>query len=277
MAGPLDRGALAARVDSLIATYTEDFFLHRRRFGVGTEQPVFIVGLPRSGTTLTEQIVAAHRRMHGAGELPDLGRLAASVLGPDDAMWQSALRLDENGSRGLAGSYLEALRDGAAKGLLRICDKSPLNFFQLAFAALLFPGVRVVHCLRAPRDNALSIWMENFNPDQHYATDFSDLAFYYGEYRRLIAHWHEALPLGILDMPYETTVDNVEDQARRLVDFLGAPWDDRCLEFHTSERAVQTLSRWQVRQPIYARSVNRWKAYAEFLPEIDAAFAGYAP
>jgi hypothetical protein len=257
----------------MIRTYSTAFFFERRRFGLGSDQPVFIVGLPRSGTTLTEQILSAHPRLHGAGELPDLARLAISALGPDDSTWQAATLLEENQSRTLARRYLEALRNGAPKRRLRLSDKSPLNFFQLAFAALLFPNARVVHCRRAARDTALSIWMENFNPEQHYATDFADLAFFTAEYERLMAHWRDALPLKILDLQYEDTVADLEGQARRLIAFLGAPWNDRCLDFHVNARAVQTPSRWQVRRPIYSRSIGRWKAYAEYLPELDSAFA----
>ncbi|MGH8727717.1 MAG: tetratricopeptide repeat-containing sulfotransferase family protein [Burkholderiales bacterium] len=273
--GPLDRDKLAARVDGVIETYTAEFFAERRRFGVGTNQPVFIVGLPRSGTTLTEQILAAHPWVHGAGELPTLSRLAACALAdPGDPSWHAAMKLDRTKSRELAYEYLRALRDGAPKGRLRISDKSPLNFFHLAFAALLFPGARVIHCQRESRDNALSIWMENFNTDQRYATDFDDLAFYTAQYKRLMAHWRAVLPLPSLEVQYEEMVADVEAQARRLMEFLGAPWDARCLDFDKSERAVQTPSRWQVRQPIYSRSVGRWKTYAEQLPHLSAAFDG---
>ncbi len=152
-------------------------------------------------------------------------------------------------------------------------DKSPLNFFHLALAAVLFPNARVIHCVRDPRDNALSIWMENFNPDQRYATDFEDLAWFTAEYRRLISHWRRHLPLEMLELRYEDTVADLEGQARKLVAFLDAPWEARCLDFHRSERAVQTPSRWQVRQPIYTQSVARWKAYAPYLPQLPAAFA----
>ena len=273
-AGPLDREQFARRVDSIVRTYGAEFFSERRRFGVGTDQPVFIVGLPRSGTTLTEQILAAHPWLHGAGELPTLSRVATHALADtDDQPWQAALKLDQMKSRELAHKYLRALRDGAPKGRLRISDKSPLNFFHLAFAATLFPGARVIHCRRDLRDNALSIWMENFNPDQRYATDFDDLAFYTAQYRRLMAHWRNVLPLPILDLQYEETVTDVEAQARRLLEFLGASWDARCLDFHRSERTVQTPSRWQVRQPIYTRSVGRWHKYAEYLPGLTTAFA----
>lgn len=275
-AGPLDRAALAARVDGIIATYTADFFHERRRFGIGTDQPVFIVGLPRSGTTLTEQILAAHPFMFGAGELPDLARLAVqSLAGRTHAPWQAAAHIQNDmASRLLAHEYLRALRRNAPTDCRRISDKQPLNFFHLAFAALLFPNARVIHCRRDPRDTALSIWMENFNPDQRYATDFDDLAFFTRHYRRAMAHWHEVLPLKILDVQYEQVVADLEGQVKRLIAFLGAPWDDRCLAFHRQERAVQTPSRWQVRQPIYTGSVGRWQRYRDFLPELEAACAG---
>ncbi|SLM48869.1 putative Sulfotransferase [Nitrospira japonica] len=278
-AGALDRQALQARVDGISGTYTADFFTDRRSFGIGTDQPVFIVGLPRSGTTLIEQVLSAHPAMHGAGELPDLARLAVqSIAGQKQAPWKAAACLqDEMTSRLLAHEYLQALRRNAPPDCPRISDKQPLNFFHLTFAALLFPNARVIHCRRDAKDNALSIWMENFNPDQRYATDFADLAFFRTQYERLMAHWHAALPLTILDVQYEDVVADLEGQARRLMTFLGAPWDDRCLNFHQQERAVQTPSRWQVRQPIYTKSVGRWKHYAPYLPELTEAFSQQSP
>jgi tetratricopeptide (TPR) repeat protein len=270
-AGALDRDALARRVDALITHYPKEFFAARQHWGDSSRQPVFIVGLPRSGTTLTEQIMAAHPMMHGAGELTDLSRLASTCAG-DEEPWRAALMLDAAQSRTHAQDYLQVLRDGAASDVFHISDKSPLNFFQLAFAALLFPHAKVVHCVRDARDNALSIWMENFNPDQRYATDFSDLAFHRQQYLRLMAHWRKHLPLPIHEIRYEDTVADLERQARGLVAFLGLPWDKACLEFHRSERAVQTPSRWQVRQPIYSRSVQRWRQYAPWLPGLETAF-----
>lgn len=273
--GPFNRAGMTGRIDAILAAYTVEFFAERRHLGIGTDQPVFIVGLPRSGTTLTEQILSAHPLLHGAGELPDLARLAKQSLeGEDVAPWEAAQYLDEEmTSRRLAHEYLSAMRRSAPPDCRRISDKQPLNFFHLAFAALLFPNARVIHCRRDARDNALSIWMENFNPDQTYATDFGDLAHFTAEYRRLMAHWRAVLPLQILEVQYEDTVADLEGQARRLIDFLGAPWDERCLNFHQQDRAVQTPSRWQVRQPIYSKSVGRWRRYREFLPELESAFA----
>lgn len=263
--GPLDRAALAARVDGITQTYTRDFFASRTRYGIGNDQPVFIVGLPRSGTTLTEQILAAHPLLHGAGELPDIARIAAQRAG-DAEPWRAAQLIDEAQSRTLANACLDSMRAGAPKQRLRVIEKSPLNFFHLALIAILFPNARIIHCVRDLRDNALSIWMENFNARQRYATELDDLAFFAGQYRRLMKHWHERLPLRMLEVKYEDTVRDIEGQARTLLKFLDAPWDARCLEFHQHERAVQTPSRWQVRSPIYGSSVGRWKAYAEYLP-----------
>jgi hypothetical protein len=269
--GGLDRAALVARIDGIVEHYTRDFFASRRHWGCGSRQPVFIVGLPRSGTTLTEQILASHPMLHGAGELPDLSSLAARTAG-SEAPWRAGLLLDEAQTRNCAQDYLLALREGAASGALRISDKSPLNFFQLAFAAVLFPYAMVVHCVRDARDNALSIWMENFNPDQRYATDFADLAFHRAQYLRLMAHWQRHLPLALHDVRYEATVADLDTTAHGLIEFLDAPWDPACLAFHTHARAVQTPSRWQVRQPIYTGSVERWRHYAPYLPALEQAF-----
>jgi hypothetical protein len=207
--------------------------------------------------------------MHGAGELPDLPRLAART---SHTPWKAAQFVDAEASRVLAHEYLRALRDGAPRGRLRITDKSPFNFFQLGLAALLFPQARVIHCRRNARDNALSIYLENFNGDQHYATEVGDIAHLRAGYERLMEHWRRVLPLPVFDLDYEALVANPEDEARRIVAFLNVPWDRRCLDFHASDRPVQTPSRWQVRERIYSRSVGRWRAFAPHLPELATAF-----
>lgn len=273
IAGPLDRDALKRRVDETIALATREFFEARRRHGLGSDQPVFIVGMPRSGTTLSEQILAAHPQAHGAGELPDLARLASLAASDEGvAPWQAVAHIDPERSRALAGAYLRALREGAPVTALRVSDKSPLNAFQLALAAVMLPNARVIHVRRAAPDVALSIWMENFNAEQRYATDFGDLRCFIDEVERLMAHWRLVLPLPILEIRYEDMVADLEGQARRMLSFLGLPWDRRCLDFHRGERAIQTPSRWQVRQPLYAGSVGRWRRYADWLPEIAAQF-----
>lgn len=203
-----------------------------------------------------------------------MARLAIRLVetSADAEPWQAAARLDLGQSRVLARQYLRALRDGAPRRRLRISDKAPFNLFQLGLAALLFPNARIVLCTRALRDTALSIWLENFKPDQTYATDFADLACFAAEVGRLADHWRAVLPLRMLNMRYEDTVADLEAAARRLIGFLGVPWHKACLDFHASDRAVQTPSRWQVRQPLYATSVGRWRAYAPYLPDLVGAF-----
>jgi tetratricopeptide (TPR) repeat protein len=272
LSGAFDRKALCMRVDAIVRTYTAEFFAQRHNFGVETDQPVFIVGLPRSGTTLTEQILSAHPLLHGAGELPDLAKLAIQSLPEGGVPWRAALGLNAQTAQQLADEYLHTLRRKTAASPIRISDKQPLNFFHLAFVALLFPHARIIHCTRNVRDTALSIWMENFNVDQEYATDFSDLAYFISEYQRLMAHWQIVLPLKIWEMRYEETVADLDGQAKRLIKFLDVPWDAQCLNFHQADRAVQTPSRWQVRQPIYTRSVNRWQRYREYLPALETIF-----
>jgi len=273
-AGGLDQSALQRRVDHLIRTYDADFFAGRSGWGQPDEGPVFIVGLPRSGTTLVEQILAAHPEAEGAGELEDLPRLALGIAGGGDAdTWRAAACLDERASRRIAEQYSAALRRGGRERARRVTDKTPFNLFHLAFAATLFPGARVIHCVRDPRDTALSIWLEDFSPSQRYATDFVDIACLERECRRLMVHWQRVLPLSLLTVTYEDLVSDPATQTTRLLDFVGLPHDEGCLAFHASDRPVQTPSRWQVRQPIDASAVGRWRRFSPCLPELERAFS----
>lgn len=271
-AGPLNRAELETRIEAIAQAYDPDFFRGRQRFGLATAQPVFIVGLPRSGTTLTEQVIAAHPKMHGAGELPDLPWIARRVAGPETEPWRAAGLIEERAAARVATEYLKALRRGAPAGMARITDKTPLNAFHLGLVATLFPRARVVWCRRALADNALSIWFENFNAEQHYATDFGDLRLFGEAVDRLMRHWQAALPLPIHVVDYEAMVGDLETTARDLVAFLGVPWDDACLDFYATGRAVQTPSRWQVRQQIYTRALGRAQRYAPHLPDLATAF-----
>ena len=273
-AGGLDRAEHMARIDALIEVFDKRFFAERREFGSSDTRPVFIVGMPRSGTTLTERIIAAHPQAGGAGELPDLARLVSEVAffaGPDVAWPYSAHRFDGAAISEMAHDYLGRLERAGGKGHARIVDKAPLNFFALGLAALLFPRAHVIWCRRDPRDVSVSNFGENFAPSQTYSTDLDDMAFYIGQYERLMAHWQSVLPLPIREHVYENVVGDVETQSRDLIAFLGLPWDPACLLFHEGANAVQTPSRWQVRRPIYASSVGRWRDYRPWItPLLDA-------
>jgi hypothetical protein len=235
---------------------------------------VFIVGLPRSGTTLIEQVLASHSRIHGAGEL----RLARhsfeslpSALGRTDPPRDCVASLDPPALQRLADQHLAALHvidDGRAA---RIVDKMPDNYMYLGLLSLLFPRAVFIHCRRDLRDVALSCWMCDFRI-LRWANHPDHVAHRFRHYLRLMDHWRAVLTVPIHEVHYEDTVADLESVARRLVAACGLDWEPACLEFHRTERPVRTASLTQVRQPIYQQSVDRWKNYESALPEVFAAF-----
>jgi tetratricopeptide (TPR) repeat protein len=268
-----DLDAHRAWVDRVLAAFDAARMARLPRASNLSRLPVFIVGMPRSGTTLTEQIVASHPEAAGAGELSDVMRmvdglprgLGASVPWPDCAADLDRATLDR-----LAETYLATLR-GRFPDALRVTDKMPQNFLHLGLIALLFPGARVVHCIRDPVDTCLSCYFQYFGVGHAYAGDLRTLGLYYREYERLMAHWKSVLDLPILDLRYEDLVAHQEEKSRELIDFVGLKWDDRCLRFHETRRDVATASHDQVRRPIYTDSVERWKPYEKHLgPLLDA-------
>lgn len=259
--------------DSLIETFTPEMLAARSGYGSPSDVPVFVVGMPRSGTTLTEQICASHPDVHGAGELSKIRRVANAI----DLKKSSAGRLDQviasitkDLSRTLAEEHLTYLRERAPSAL-RIVDKMPHNFELIGLIAVLFPNARIIHCRRDAIDNCVSCFVQRFGEGHSYNADLKALGLYYREYDRLMRHWNEIFPGLIFENQYETLVEDQEAQSRRLIDYLGLPWDDACLRFFDRDGSVNTPSRWQVRQPIYRSSVKRWKNYEnEIQPLIDA-------
>ncbi|MCA9310701.1 MAG: sulfotransferase, partial [Phycisphaerales bacterium] len=233
---------------------------------------VFIVGMPRSGTSLVEQIIDCHPRAHGAGELSAIRQMVVNMYHrlktdrffPDYLDMVDADLLTEFG-----GAHLRELLS-LAPGAARIVDKAPGNFVNLGLIAQLYPRARVINCQRDPRDSCLSCYFKSFTFGLQFSNSLESLGRYYNDYERLMAHWHTALDLPILDVQYEDTVKDVETAARRIIDFLGLPWDDACLRFHESDRQVNTASYEQVRQPIYDSSVGRYRPYeAHLKPLLD--------
>jgi tetratricopeptide (TPR) repeat protein len=254
-----DAEALSRTVDRIIETFTPDFFAQRRSWGDESELPVFVVGMPRSGTTLVEQIAASHHDVHGAGELPDISRLAFGLAHGGDPTAGTAWTADDIATASRA--HLDNL-ESMAGGATRLVDKMPGNVFHLGLIATLFPSARVVFCRRDGRDNCLSCYFQQFAKNNLlYSYDLRDCARQFLETERLTEHWLRNLPLPMLEIRYEDMVADQEGQSRRLIEFLGLPWDPACLEFHRTERQVVTASLWQVRQPIYTRSVGRWRHY----------------
>jgi tetratricopeptide (TPR) repeat protein len=235
-----------------------------------SERPVFIVGMPRSGTTLAEQILASHPEVFGAGELPYWNSAASAYTASrssDDGLNGVP---DEPNLRALADEYLKRL-DELSPDALRVVDKMPGNFLYLGLIHRALPGARIIHMRRNPIDTCLSIYFQNFGPVHSYANDLKDLAHYYGEYLRLMEHWRLNLPPNaILDVPYEGLVEDQEGWSRKMVEFIGLPWDPACLEFHQTPRTVSTFSKWQARQKISGSSVERWRNYEKFVGPLQS-------
>lgn len=260
-------------VDAMIEIFTPDLLAERAGYGNSSEVPVFVVGMPRSGTTLTEQICASHPYAHGAGELSKLRRVANATGLLDRSsgdMAQSIMSITPDLSKMLADEHLAYLGERSPHAA-RVIDKMPHNFEVVGLIWLLFPNARVIHCRRDAIDNCVSCFMLAFSEGHSYNCDLRTLGLYYREYDRLMRHWNRVFPGRILENRYETLIENQEEQSRRLINYLGLSWDDACLRFFERDGAVNTYSRWQVRQPIYKSSVKRWKNYErEIQPLIEA-------
>jgi len=270
-----DSSVVAKSFDALIKAFDVQIFDHDRPIGSRSERPVFIVGLPRSGTTLTEQILSSHPQAFGAGELRKIPEFV-KLLRPD---YPEIMETIDGGELAeLAADYLDHLDRLAGRDALRVSDKLPTNSLNLGLIARLFPNAKIVYCRRDPMDIALSCFMELFDLDQDYTTDFTDFGTYFLLHERLMAHWRRVLPIPIHELSYEEMVSSPEASTRALLDYCGLAWDPACLNFTSTDRTVRTPSRWQVRQPIYQRSVGRWRNYAEHLKGLERQLkeAGYA-
>ncbi|HYB33717.1 MAG TPA: sulfotransferase [Steroidobacteraceae bacterium] len=260
VAQPYDRDARARFVDDLVHTYTRERLSHAPLGASDSALPVFVVGMPRSGTSLIEQILVSHPSVKGAGELP-FWSLAAR-------QHEAAIRQEPPGealTSKLAAGYLRTLARHAADAL-RVVDKSPFNSDYLGLIHWVFPNARMIYMQRDPIDTCLSCYFSELPAALEFTMDLSDLAHYYREHRRLISHWRSTLPAGtLLEVPYEQLVADQERWTRRILDFLGLNWDARCLEYQLTEGVVLTASYWQVRQKLYGSSVGRWRNYQKFI------------
>jgi len=264
-----DGAKLTRRVDRVIGFCNPGLVRSAARHASMSELPVFIIGMPRSGTSLAEQILASHPAVVGVGEVK---------------FWDAAFRrlIDTEGDAdtsahsmaGVADAYLARLPT-PAEGVLRVIDKMPANFLYAGLIHAVFPRARIIHMQRHPLDTCLSVYFQNFFGIGAYANDFSDLAHYYGEYLRVTGHWRAMLPgTALLEVPYEALIADQEGWTRRMLDFIGLPWDPACLNFERTERVVITASKWQVRQKIHAGSAGRWRHYEPWIGPLVEALRG---
>ncbi len=283
---PFSEPNFAALVDGLMRIFDKPFLDGHKAFGASSERPIFVLGMPRSGTTLVEQILASHPEVHGSGEISALAAVIHALEGLPGPRWaqkpypEAASLIGKEEAAALAELYLEASGKEAG-GAARVTDKLPGNFLHIGLIALLLPRARIIHCRRDPFDTCLSCYFQNFEEAQPFARRLDRLGQYYRQYERLMAHWRQVLPRPMLEVAYEALVAEPEPWCRRILEHCGLAWDERVLQFFATERSVRTASYWQVRQPIYQSSVARWRHYRQHLgplfealgrrPDADAA------
>ena len=271
-----DREAHVRFINSTIAAFSEDTLAQLTSLGNPSARPIFIVGMPRSGTSLAEQILASHPDVYGAGELMDFAAVAQG-LGFDHAhssgFTARLASLNDAESSRYVEAYLQSI-DRLSNGERYVTDKLPYNFLHLGLIQILFPNARVIHARRDPMDSCLSCYFLAFIGTHPHAYDLEDLGVYYREYERLMTHWHDVLSLPILDVQYEEAVEDIEATCRRMIEFCELDWDDRVLDFHQSDRVVRSASYDQVRRPVYRSSVGRWKPYEAWLDPLRQGLSG---
>jgi len=268
-----DSAATGKWLERIAATFTPELFERMQGPGAPSELPVFIIGMPRSGTTLVEQILSSHSQVTGAGELPFLRQIVEDRGEFPGSM--SSLKQDDLAQMGQA--YLARIASLAGQKS-RLINKMPANFFYAGLIPLILPGARIIHCRRDPVDTCLSCYTKLFAGEQSFTYEQTELGEFYTYYSKLMEHWAQVLPADrYIEVDYEAVVDDLDGEARRLVNFLGLPWEDACLRFHDNRRVVRTASVNQVRQPIYKTSKGRWQAHADQLGPLLAALGITAP
>ena len=267
---PFDLARRARFFHSLMDVFNKDYLERHRSVGPDDNLPIFIFGMPRSGTSLTEQILASHPDVHGAGESDGMEDLVRSVSGktgePFPGCW---LNLGVREIHDIGVNYLDRMRESAT-GSRFITDTTPMNFRYAGLIATIMPGARLVHCVRNPMDTCLSIFQQPLIDTHAYAHDLADLGGFYRLYQALMAHWCNVLPGRIYNLCYEDLATDSESEIRKLLKHCGLSFHYDCLAFHETKRSVRTPSASQVRQPIYTASIERWKRYETQLAPLKA-------
>jgi hypothetical protein len=261
--------------------FDKAFFKRLQGGGDPSDVPIFVLGMPRSGTTLTEQIIASHPQVHGAGELPYLWEIVqqqpvagkqSHLIYPENLTSLTHETLTQWGQE-----YFTRLRRRALEAK-HITDKMPANYLALGLIPLMLPNAKIIHVKRNPGDTCVSCFTRLFNRNQDATYDLAELGQHYANYARLMQHWQRVLPAGtFIEVQYEDIVADAESEARRLIDFCSLEWNDACLAFHKNKRNVHTASASQVRQTVYASSVDRWRHYEKHLRPLLDALGEFAP
>jgi tetratricopeptide (TPR) repeat protein len=258
------------RQDRIMEVFSKEFLAEQAGHGCPARDPIFIVGLPRAGSTLIEQILASHSQVEGTLELPFLAKLASTIgrYRADRTHYPEAVRdFNPRDWRAYGEQYLEQAQEFRSTDAPRFTDKLPNNFPHIGLLKLILPNAVVINARRHPIDSCLGAYKQLFALGQNFTYDMFDLAEYYRQYHKVMKHWHEVLPGQVLDVHYEDTVADLEGQVRRILEHCGLPFEESCLRFYENTRAVKTASSEQVRQPIYRDAVGRWRRYEPHINE----------
>ncbi len=257
--------------DAIIEVFSKEFVERSSGLGHPDKAPIFVVGLPRSGSTLIEQILASHSMVEGTSELPYVQQVARTLdrNRADGINYpQALLELEEKHFKALGQDYMQRAQMHRLEGTPHFIDKMPNNFPSVGFIHLMLPNAKIIDARRYPLDSCLSCYRQLFGQGQPFTYDLTDIGEYFLQYQRLMDHWHDVMPGRILTVQYEDVVTDFETQVRRLIDYCELPWEDACLRFHDTDRPVRTASSEQVRQPIYTRSVHFWRNHEKNLGEL---------
>jgi len=261
-------------IERQCALFDAHYFAARRGYGAESDLPVFVVGMPRSGTTMVERLLASHPAVRGGGLRYSVERQILSLprrLGRDVAFPGSVAAMDAELARALGQAYVEEFGE-LGPDILRVTDHLPENFLRLGYVATVLPRARVVFCRRDPIDTCLSCYFQDFRGPETFSFDLDHLVAYYRGYERIVAHWRSVLPLSTTEIWYEDLVSDFQTAARDLIAFCGLEWDDACARFHESDEVVHSPSLWQVRQPVYTSSLGRWKRFERHIGPLLEAF-----
>jgi hypothetical protein len=263
-----DPVAFEVRHEEIIEVFSDEFLAQHAGQGDESTAPIFIVGLPRSGSTLIEQILASHSQVEGTAELPTLGQLAASIgrYRRDNLQYPFAVReLRTKDFRGYGRQYIDQTRAFRSTDKPYFTDKLPNNFSHVGLVHLILPNAKIINARRHPFDSCLGGYKQLFGKGQDFTYDMLELAGYYRQYHETMRHWHRVLPGKVLDVHYEETVTDLETQVRRILAHCGLPFEEACVRFHETRRTIKTASSEQVRQPLYTSAIGYWRHYEKHL------------